>query len=157
MPFQGPSLCVSRFTLPTFPVSFLRYFLWHLGGRFSPYQQIFFACLLYLAVDFFSLAPPFTRAFTLLCYPARTSRKGEPSKSSNKRLSATALRCHLHHFFDQVLHLAAQGFCQHYQIFGLCFIDVLLPLFVLLNGAKRHTGLLRQFPLAESCILSKQF
>lgn len=54
------------------------------------------------------------------------------------------------HPLDQILHIAAQRLGQHGEILRLRFVDLLLPLLILLDGAKGHAGTFRQFPLAQA-------
>ena len=53
-------------------------------------------------------------------------------------------------FLHQILHVAIQRTRKAKQRFCLCFVDVLLSLFVLLDGTHRHISLSCQFRLAQS-------
>ena len=53
-------------------------------------------------------------------------------------------------FLHQILHVTIQRTRKAKQRFCLCFVDVLLSLFVLLDGTHRHISLSCQFRLAQS-------
>ena len=52
---------------------------------------------------------------------------------------------------------AAQNSGKHYKVFDLCFIDVFLALFVLLDRPDGHSGRIGQLFLGELHLLPAQF
>ena len=88
-----------------------------------------------------------------LLFHRLSANKGNLSVNKQKNspeLGAVSIHTLQFNLFYEIFHSAAQCTRKHHQVFCLGFIDVLLPLLILLDGAKRNAGNLCQFSLTES-------